>query len=62
MESLYLTNSVDRVYERRLNESGNYEIKFGNGVFGKLLTEGDTVSINYILSDNTRGIISKNII
>tara|TARA_R110002110_G_scaffold88791_3_gene231290 strand:- start:2139 stop:3968 length:1830 start_codon:yes stop_codon:yes gene_type:complete len=62
VDSLYLTNSVDRVYERRLNESGNYEIKFGNGVFGKLLTEGDTVSINYILSDNTRGIISKNII
>ena len=62
VESLYLTNSVDRVYEKRLNENGNYEIKFGNGVFGKRLTEGDTVSVNYILSDNTRGIISKNII
>ena len=62
VESLYLTNSVDRVYEKRLNENGNYEIKFGNGVFGKQLTEGDIVSVNYILSDNTRGIISKNII
>ena len=62
VDSLYLTNSVDRVYEKRLNENGNYEIKFGNGVFGKQLTEGDTVSVDYILSDNTRGIISKNII
>ena len=62
VDSLYLTNSVDRVYERRLNENGNYEIKFGNGVFGKQLTEGDTVSVDYILSDNTRGVISKNII
>ena len=62
VESLYLSNSTDRVYERRLNENGFYEIKFGSGVFGKKLSEGDTVSINYIQSDNTEGIISKNVI
>ena len=62
VDSLYLTNSVDRVYEKRLNEDGNFEIKFGNGVFGKRLAEGDTVAVDYILSDNTEGIISKNII
>ena len=62
VDSLYLTNSVDRVYEKRLNEDGNFEIKFGNGVFGKILAEGDTVAVDYILSDNTEGIISKNII
>ena len=62
VESLYLSNSNDRVYERRLNENGFYEIKFGSGVFGKKLSEGDTVSINYIQSDNTEGIISKNVI
>jgi len=61
-DSLYLNSSVDRVYEIRLNENGYYEIKFGNGVFGKKLVEGDIVSVNYILSDNVKGIISKNII
>jgi len=62
VESLYLSNSNERVYERRLNENGFYEIKFGSGVFGRKLSEGDTVSINYIQSDNTEGIISKNVI
>tara|TARA_R100001594_G_scaffold64058_1_gene98371 strand:+ start:559 stop:2394 length:1836 start_codon:yes stop_codon:yes gene_type:complete len=60
VESLYLSNSIDRVYELRLNENGYYEIKFGNGVFGKKLTEGDIVSVNYLQSDNEGGIISKN--
>tara|TARA_R100000008_G_scaffold66952_1_gene44013 strand:+ start:702 stop:2537 length:1836 start_codon:yes stop_codon:yes gene_type:complete len=60
VESLYLSNSTDRVYELRLNENGYYEIKFGNGVFGKKLTEGDIVSVNYLQSDNEGGIISKN--
>ena len=62
VESLYLSNSVDRVYEIRLNENGYYELKFGNGVFGKSLSEGDTVSVNYLQSDNVGGIISKNAI
>tara|TARA_R110002050_G_scaffold266707_2_gene408135 strand:- start:97 stop:1671 length:1575 start_codon:yes stop_codon:yes gene_type:complete len=62
VESLYLTSSVDRVFETRLNENGHFEIKFGNGVFGKQLQEGDIVAVNYILSDNVRGIISKNVI
>ena len=62
VESLYLSNSVDRVYESRLNENGYYEIKFGNGIFGKGLDEGDTVSVNYLQSDNVGGIISKNAI
>tara|TARA_R100001129_G_scaffold179841_1_gene157182 strand:- start:7508 stop:9343 length:1836 start_codon:yes stop_codon:yes gene_type:complete len=62
VDSLYLTKSVDRVYELRLNEDGFYEVKFGNGVFGKTLKEGDTVSVNYLQSDNVGGIISKNTI
>ena len=62
VESLYLSNSTDRVYEIRLNENGYYEIKFGNGVFGKDLTEGDIVSVNYLQSDNVSGVISKNAI
>ena len=61
-ESLYLSKSVDRVCELRLNEYGHYEVKFGNGVFGKKLEANDIVSINYIQSDNVAGIISKNVI
>ena len=62
VESLYLSKAVDRVCEIRLNEYGHYEVKFGNGVFGKKLEQSDIVSLDYILSDNTAGIISKNII
>tara|TARA_R100000664_G_C2754784_1_gene142427 strand:+ start:1302 stop:3146 length:1845 start_codon:yes stop_codon:yes gene_type:complete len=62
VESLYLSKSVERVCELRLNEHGHYEVKFGNGVFGKKLDSGDIVSIDYILSDNTAGVISKNVI
>lgn len=58
--NLYLSNSYERVYDLRLNENGNYEVKFGNGVFGKKLNEGDEVYVFYILSDNQAGIISKN--
>lgn len=61
-DSLYLNSSVDRVYEVRLNENGYYELKFGNGVFGRKLAAGDNVSANYILSDNIKGIITKNVI
>ena len=62
MDSLYLSKSVERVYEKRLNESGHFEIKFGNGVFGKRLAGGDTVAINYVRSSGERGKISKNAI
>jgi len=62
VDSLYLSNSTERVYEKRLNENGFYEIKFGSGVFGKKLAAGDIVSVNYLQSDNTQGIISKNVI
>ena len=61
-DSLYLNTSVDRVYEVRLNENGYYELKFGNGIFGRTLEAGDIVSANYILSDNVKGIITKNVI
>jgi hypothetical protein len=45
-----------------LNENGNYELKFGNGVFGRKLDEGDEVVVYYILSDNVNGLISANTI
>ena len=61
-ESLYIKDSNTRVYEKRLNENGHFVIKFGDGVSGKKLSKGDTVSVNYILSDGLKGTISKNAI
>ena len=62
VDNLYLHNGAERVYEKRLNELGNFEIKFGNGSFGKTLELGDEVAIYYIKSDNEKGIISPNTI
>lgn len=62
INSLYLGGASDRVYDLRLNENGNYEVKFGNGVFGRKLEEGDEVVVYYILSNNVVGVISKNAI
>lgn len=62
LDNLFLAKDDDRYYSIRLNENGHYEIKFGNGVFGRKLSEGDQVAAYYILSDNEKGIISKNVI
>jgi len=60
--SLYLAGNYDRVYDLRLNENGNYEVKFGDNTNGRQLKEGDEVVVYYIKSDNIRGSISKNAI
>jgi hypothetical protein len=62
VDSLFLSSSTSRVFDLRLNENGHYEVKFGNGVFGRSLKVGDRVSIFYILSDGDKGQISKNAI
>jgi len=54
--SLFLTESNSNSYEKRLNESGNYEFKFGNNNNGKKLNENDRVIIFYLVSDNNKGI------
>jgi len=58
--SLYLSNSNDRVFECRLNQNKNYEIKFGNNINGKKLTAGNTIAIYYIASTGAEGEISQN--
>jgi len=60
--SLYLESPGSLKYEKRLNENGNYEFKFGNDIIGRKLKEGDVVQIYYILSDNSQGVISANAI
>ena len=53
--SLFLESAENKRYEKRLNQSGNYEFKFGNDQNGKKLTESDTVLIFYVTSDNQAG-------
>jgi len=58
--SLYLNNISDRVYEKRLNENGRYELKFGDNSNGKRLDVGDEVAIYFVLSDGAKGLIDAN--
>ncbi|MAK56592.1 MAG: hypothetical protein CML17_12240 [Pusillimonas sp.] len=60
--SLFLENSESTSYEKRLNENGLYEFKFGNGIFGKKLNAGDSVLIYYIQSSGEAGIISPGVL
>ena len=60
ISSLYLAESFSSVFEKRLNEFGHYELKFGNNINGKNLNVGDSVQIYYLESDGNKGIISNN--
>lgn len=53
VDSLYLQGPSNRVYEKRVNENGRYEFKFGNNINGKRLNENDIVSIFYLLSNGS---------
>jgi hypothetical protein len=50
VDSLYFNKSTDKVFEKRVNENGRYEIKFGNNINGRRLNSGDIVSIFYLKS------------
>lgn len=58
--SLYLHNSLDKVFELRFNENKRYEIKFGNDINGKKISENDLVAIYYLKSDGVGGEIGAN--
>ena len=58
--SLFLENSDANRFELRYNENGFYEVKFGNGVFGKKLNTGDLVYMYYLQSDGAAGVVSAN--
>lgn len=60
VSSLYLNDLQATVFEKRVNENGRYEIKFGNNITGKKLNPGDIVAIYYIESDGQAGIIAAN--
>lgn len=58
--SLYLSQAKTRSFERRFNENGRYEIKFGDGIFGRQLQAGEEVAIYYLVSNGDNGIIESN--
>lgn len=60
--SLYLEQPDSERYEKRLNENGNYEFKFGNNITGKALKLGEEVKIFYVQSDGIQGQIGANVL
>ena len=60
VSSLFLESPTSLVYEKRIDENGNYTFKFGNNITGKALTIGDSVKIFYVLSDGEAGLINAN--
>jgi hypothetical protein len=62
VNSLYLENPLSETYELRLNENQRYGIKFGNGVTGKKLNEGDFVAVFYLKSDGPNGEAGPNVL
>lgn len=58
IDSLFNATNTSYVFEKRLNENGFYEIKFGNGVNGVQLGTADKIFIYYLKSDGTAGRVS----
>ena len=56
-ESLFFETPTSNVFEKRLNESKLFEIRFGNDVYGKRLVSGDAVAIYYLKSDQDKGAV-----
>lgn len=46
--SVYSSGPNERVFEKRLNETKTYEIKFGNNVTGAMLSPGDQIQVYYL--------------
>jgi hypothetical protein len=60
--SLFLEDSVAKKYEKKLNENGNYEFKFGNNINGLKLRAGDLIQIYYVVSNGTNGVVGPNVL
>jgi len=58
--SLLFERPTSRRCEIRLNENKRYEIKFGNGINGTQLNQGDLVMVYYLVTDGTAGEVSEN--
>lgn len=60
IDSIFNASPTSFSFEKRINENGFYEIKFGNGVYGRKLSAGDVIYIYYLKSDGLAGIVSAN--
>jgi len=60
VSSLYLSDNISSVFEKRLNEYGHQEIKFGDNINGKRLNSGDIIAIYYLESDGNAGLVGNN--
>lgn len=58
-DSLYTKSQTSPQYEVTYNQKENYEIKFGNGVYGKKLNAGDKIKIFYLRSNMSAGEVDK---
>lgn len=60
--TLYNESPTTKAFEKRLNDQGLFEIKFGDNITGKKLNAGDEVAIYYLLSNGSAGVISAEVI
>lgn len=58
--SLFLESPTATSYEKKFNENGNYDFRFGNNSNGRQLNANDTVLIFYITSNNEIAVASPN--
>jgi len=58
--NLYLEQSYDRTYEKRLNSDVRYELLFGDDINGRKLQTGDIVAVYYLESSGEKGVVGPN--
>jgi hypothetical protein len=58
VNTLYNEQSNSKAFEKRLNDAGRYELKFGDGITGKQLKAGDLVAVYYLQSNGSAGVVS----
>lgn len=58
VESLFNEQTNSKSFEKRLNDAGRYELKFGDDVNGKKLNANDLVAVYYLQSNGSQGVIA----
>lgn len=59
--NIFLSKDISYYYEKKVNEYGHHQLKFGNNINAKALEVGDLVAIYYLESDGNLGIIGSNL-
>lgn len=58
VDSLFNEQSNSKSFEKRLNDAGRYELKFGDDINGKKLNANDLVAVYYLQSNGAQGVVS----